>query len=241
MPAMMLVGGAALGGAGSIISGIFGASAAKKQAEAIRYASDQARKTALEIDDKQRTDLAPFRQYGITAGDSLTGMLTGGKDVSQTLKASPLYEFQSQMGNRDITRQLAARGMQHSGAGLETLQKFTNQLVAEEGNRFYDRLFNLTQLGSNAAAHTASNTAQIGSNLMQTQGQLGIQAAQIAGGADRAWGNSIGGFLSGAGQTLAQYPMYQASMNMLNSYGRMRGNDPVFDSRDSGGLSLAGR
>lgn len=214
-----ILGGGALAAAGNIFSGIFGAAGAKQQAAAIQYAADKAAETALTMNQRAREDVAPFRQYGITAGDTLMGMLTGGKDVSDTLQESDLYQFQSTLGMRDINRQLAARGMSNSGAGLETLQRFTNQLVAEEGQRFYDRLFGVTQLGANSAAQMGSMTNQTGQNVAQIQSQMGLAKAGAIGQEYQAYGNMVGGTLSGFGNTLAQYPMYQASIGMLNQMG----------------------
>ena len=222
-------GGAALSAAGGIFSSIFGGNA---QIKAMREAAEIASKTALTLDDRARADIAPFREYGIKAGDTLMGMLTGGRDVSSALQESPLYQFQRDLGTRDINRQLAARGLQGSGAGLETLGRFTNQLVAEEGNRFYDRLYNLTALGSNAAARMATNTSQTGNNLAGIQAQTGLATA----GAIGAQYQGIGNVLQGAGNTLAQIPMYNASMNLLN---RIGGGNPGAAPWTSGYESLS--
>ena len=213
--AAAIAGGAAIGAGGSILSGMFGSSSAKRQAAAIRYESDQARKTALELDALQRKDLAPFVGYGTKAGETLMGMLDGSQDVSSTLKASPLFQWQEQEGTRMLNRQLSARGAWNSGAGMETLARFSNQLVAEEGARFYDRLFNLTTLGSNAAARTATNTASTGNNLVGTQAQLGLAGAQAQGNIYGAWQNTAQS-IGSLGQTVAGIPMYNASLNYLN-------------------------
>ena len=204
------IAGGAIAAGGSIFGSIFGAQASMKQA---KYTADIAQQTAYELDARQRADLAPFRQYGIKSGDTLLGMLLGTRDVSSTLRESPLFKFQSELGNRDITRALAARGLQGSGAGLETLQRFSNQLVAEEGNRFYDRLFNLTTLGANAGARMATNTASTAGSLIGSQTQLGLAQAGIQG---KMYEN-IGGTLQGLGRDVAQIPMYNASMNYMNS------------------------
>lgn len=213
-----VLGAMAISSAGSIISGMFGAQGAKAQAEALRYQADKAQETAYTLDNRQRADMAPFRGYGVKAGDTLMGMLDGSKDVSATLQASPLFKFQEQEGLRMLNRQLSNRGAWNSGAGMETLARFSNQLVAEEGARFYDRLFNLTTLGSNAAARTATNTAGIGSQLLQTQGQLGAAEAGAIGQQYGAWANTASQ-LGSLGQTVAGLPMYNASLNYLNRMG----------------------
>jgi hypothetical protein len=203
--------GVAAGSAGAgIFSSIFGANAASKQA---KYTADKAQETAYTLDARQRADLAPFRQYGITAGNTLMGMLTGERDVSSALQESPLFKFQSELGNRDINRQLAARGLQGSGAGLETLARFSNQLVAEEGNRFYDRLFNMTALGANAGARMATNTASTAGSLIGAQTQIGMAQAGIQG----QMYNQIGGNLQGFAKDVMGLPMYNASLRYMNS------------------------
>lgn len=214
-----IFGGAALSAGGSIFSGIMGAKGSKEQAGAIRYSADVASRTALELNERARGDLAPFRGYGVKAGDTLLGMLTGGQDVSSTLRASPLFQWQEQEGSRMLNRQLSARGLQTSGAGLETLARFSNQLMAEEGQRFYDRLYNLTALGGNAAAQMATTTNQTGTSLANLQGQMGMAQAGAIGQQYNAYGSAIGGTLQGLGGDIAGIPMYNASMGLLNRMG----------------------
>lgn len=208
--ATAIAGGAAIGAGGSILSSIFGAQA---QMKSTKYTADKMQQTAYELDARQRADLSPFRQYGITAGNTLMSMLSGEADPSALLKMSALYKFQSDLGQRDITRALAARGLNYSGAGMETLQRFTNQLVGEEGERYYNRLFNLTTLGENAAARMGTNTVALGGQLMSGQAQLGMQQANIQG---QLYGN-IGSTLRGIGQDIAQYPSYKAGLDYMNS------------------------
>lgn len=211
---MGVIAAAAVGGGiaagGGILSSIFGAQA---QMKASKYTADKMQETAYALDARQRADLSPFRQYGITAGNTLMSMLSGEADPSAVLKTSALYKFQSDLGQRDITRALAARGLNYSGAGMETLQRFTNQLVGEEGERFYNRLFNLTTLGENAAARMGTNTVALGGQLMSGQGQLGMQQANIQG---QLYGN-IGSTLQGIGRDIMQYPAYKAGVNYMNS------------------------
>lgn len=237
MPAMWIAGGAALSAAGGVFGGMFASKGAKAQAAALRYQADVARQTALEIDRNARADLAPFRQYGITAGDSLMGLMTGQTDVNRVLSQDSLYKWQLQQGTRDINRQLTARGRYDSGAGLETLALFTQQLGADASQRYYDRLFNLTTMGENAAARMATNTVQTGNNLMNTQANLGIAQAGAIGQQYQSWGQAIGGTLSGLGGMMAQTPSYMASVNYLNSLSQQNASQ---QSAGGGGLGLTG-
>lgn len=221
-PMTMMAVAAGAQGAGSIFGGIFGSSAAKQQAAAIRESAEIASRTALEMDNRARADVAPFREQGIEAGNTLMNLLTGGGDVSAVTQASPLFQFQSEIGMRNINRELSARGLFGSGAGLETLQRFNNQLVGEEADRLFTRLFNVNTLGANAAARMATNTANTGNNIAGIQANAGIAAA----GATAAGTNAIGGAVSGGFNAIAgglnqfaQYQMYQPLIQRLTGGG----------------------
>jgi len=161
---------------GSVLGGIFGSKAARKHAERIRIAGGQAASeivAGMTAANKKQEEmlgtsmgyLSPFRDVGVKAGSTLTDLLFGGGDVSNLLKESALFKFQSELGSRNINRELAARGMYGSGAGLETLARFNNQLVGEEGQRTYDRLFGLLQQGQGAATNMSGLTAQAGNSI----------------------------------------------------------------------------
>lgn len=237
--ATAMVGGTAASVGGSIFSGLMGSSAASKQAEAIRLAGergasdilgavDKSNATAREFNDTARGDLSPFREFGVKAGTTLTDLLMGGGNVANMLKASPLFNFQSEMGTQNINRQLAARGLYGSGAGLQTLAQFNDQLVGEEGQRLTDRLFNLTQLGGNAANSMASMTNNTGLNMSNNIFSGGVEAANMRfnaalGSAQQRANatNMIGQMGQQAfgqvGNAVANYPMISSNMNLLNS------------------------
>lgn len=227
------VGGAAA--AGSIFSGIMGASGASKQAGAITAAAQIASSTALELNNRARADLAPFREMGLSAGGTLTGLLLGG-DVSAVTKASPLFQFQSEIGMRNINRELAARGLFNSGAGLETLQRFNNQLVGEEADRLYGRLQNMTNMGQSAAAGMAASSQQTGSNISQIQANAGIAQGGAIANQYNAIGGAIGGgfnAIAGGISNYAQQQLYAPLIQRLAG-GSLMGGAPV---TTTGGLS----
>ncbi len=206
---LAMFGSGVLGAGGSILGGIFGSSAASKQA------AETASRTALELDNRARADMAPFRQLGIQAGPTLMGLLDGSTDVSQYLQASPMFQFQTELGERNINRQLAARGQYNSGAGLETLAMFNKGLVAEEGQRIYDRLFGVTQLGANAASATAQLTNRTGMTLANLAMESGNALGQAYAQRSNALGGGLVGAFATAGQGLASYPGAQSLMDYL--------------------------
>jgi hypothetical protein len=209
--------GAAAGIAGSVIS----AEGGRKQAGAIVNGQLVGRETALELDNRARADMAPFRSLGITAGNQIEQIIAGNAKLDDLFKGSSLYDWESEMGTRSINRQLKARGLYNSGAGLETLAMFEKGLVAEEGARWWDKLFNTTALGSNAAAKMATGTTATGNNLASLSTQSGI----AQGGAIANQYNALAGGMQGIGQAAgqyAQYKMYQPFLEKLAGGGASR-------------------
>jgi hypothetical protein len=230
---MALIAAAAIGGAaslgGSIFSGIFGASAAQQQARAIEAAAETARRTALELDQRARRDMAPFRQYGVEAGDLAMRLLRPGGNVALPLQESPLFRWQQELGMREINRELAARGLYGSGAGLEQLQRFTNQLVAEEGDRYFQRLYNMTVMGQNAASRMATGTTMTGANLADLTGRMGIAQAGAIGAAGQSLASIGTGIADTTNQFLNNYLL--ASRLPMSSSSSLSSEQPMF-SRD---------
>jgi hypothetical protein len=104
--------------------------------------------------------------------------------------------------------------MYNSGAGLETLAMFEKGLVAEEGARWWDKLFNTTALGSNAAARMATGTTQTGNNLAALGTQAGIAQGQTIQNQYNALAGIPGGIVGGIGQGV-QYSMYRPILEKL--------------------------
>lgn len=233
------IGGSALGAGGSLFSGLMGSGAERRRASAIQAAGEQgvgdimgaidrSNQTAREFNTTARGDLSPFRQFGVNAGNTLTSLLFGGGDVSQALKASPLFNFQSEMGTRNINRELAARGLYGSGAGLQTLQQFNDQLVGEEGQRLFDRLFNLTNLGANSANSMAGLTNQTGLSMANNIFSGGVDAANMrfnsAVGAAGARANATN-MLGQMGQNI-----FDTGANALTQFGNFKMMSPILKS-----------
>lgn len=224
--AAAIIGGAAIGAGGSIFSGIMGASGAAKQAAAVERGATIAQQTAFELDNRARADLSPFRDMGMAAGGTLMNLLTGGGDVAASTRSSPLFQFQSEMGMRNINRELSARGLFNSGAGLETLQRFNNQLVGEEADRMFSRLFNVTAMGQNAAARMATGTTQTGNAVAGMQANAGIAQGGAIANQYNAIGQGVSGGFNAIGSGLssfAQYKMYQPLIDRMTGGGNVMG------------------
>lgn len=252
---MSLLAGGAMNMGGSIFGGLFGAGASRRRARALLEAGEVAatdvvrymrgaNKIAREYGDIARADLSPFREVGVRAGNTLADMLMGGGDMSALLKASPLFNFQSELGMRNINRELAARGLYGSGAGLESLARFNNQLVAEEGQRFTDRLFNLTNLGATTASNLADVALRTGGLMSNNMFNAGNAAANFrfiartgAAGANaeatRTLGSMGQSLFNTVGGGLMQYGNYQLQKPLFDSL--VNNNNGMTGARSSAG------
>lgn len=205
----MIGGASALQAGSSIFSGIMGKSAAKKQAEAIRIAQGKAKEAIEKYSQKANAELDPWRTRGNEAGGTLSDLLAGRLDPNAVLKASSLFKFQEQEGSIGINRELKARGLYGSGAGLESLRKFENQLVGEEGQRQYDRLFQVSEQGRAAASTIAANDMNTGNALADLVMKGGVARGNAIAGGDQAFTEGISGAINAIGQGGMQYMSYK--------------------------------
>lgn len=219
MPAIMMGGATALSAAGSVFSGIMGRSASKKQAEAIRRAQEAAKAGVERYNDKADRQLEPWRTRGDEAGNTLAGLMSGKLNPDDYLKTSSLFKFQQEAGSRDINRQLKARGLYGSGAGLETLQRFENQLVGEEGQRQYDRLFQVSEQGRGAATTMAGNDMNAGGLMANIEMQGGIARGGALAQGDQAFAQGIGGAFSAVGEGGMNYMNFKMLEPLLAKLG----------------------
>lgn len=215
-PFTMMAGSAALQAGGSIFSGIMGKSAAKKQAEAIRQAQEKASGVAQQYNDRAAGWLRSFRERGDTAGGTIEDILQGKVNLDDMVGQSSLFKFQQETGTRDLNRQLKARGLYGSGAGLETLARFEKQLLGEEGERFMGRLFQLNNSGQQAAGALAQNEMKTGETLADIAMKGGLGRAQAGMQGDMA--------IAGMGKSL-----FDIGASGLNSYMQYDMMKPLLD------------
>src|SRR3990167_3738316 len=97
---------AGLAGAGAVVY------SSSKAASASSKAASKAAKTEIDMFNEQMRLMEPYREAGYKALPELEKM-------AYDYSASPLYKFQLEEGTRALNRQLAARGIFGSGAGLE--------------------------------------------------------------------------------------------------------------------------
>lgn len=139
-----------------------------------------------------------------------------------TPRESPMYRWQAQQLEKNLGRQLSARGRSNSSFGVNAFREGYQALAAQEADKQYGRLLDLVNIGrgaagnvSNAGASAASNAgnALMAAGNAQAQGILGASQAQ----------SSLYGNLGALGiNTIANYQrqnaLNQQYMQNYNNY-----------------------
>jgi len=123
------------------------------------------------------------------------------------IQASPWYQFQASLFNRNEDRANSARGLTGSGFEAEARRMGMLQLGAQETESQFGRLFNMLGLGANASTvgagvitGTAQNVGQAQQGIGQAQaaGYQGVAQANanMAAGVSNAVGGAIGAGLN---------------------------------------------
>lgn len=211
------MGGMAIAGLGSIVSGGLGFLGSQNQANASRQASQQQamlQMAALQQQQAQyaqnRSDLAPYRDIGQNAGNMLTGQLPSLTQpfapTQQQLEQTPGYQFNLSQGLKATQSAAAARGLGVSGAALKgaanyatgladnTLQTQFNIDQANKNNAF-NKLYQTTGLGASAASGTAllgQSNANSQSSIFGNIGNANAAGTLGAAGANASGFNSLG-------------------------------------------------
>ncbi len=187
-------------GLGAALGGLFGGGAAllgaSQAAKAQKRASDAATALQLEYLDWQKQmygeDVArrkPFYDLSLLSLPELQKFISGDFDITTT----PEYQTQSKALDRQLSSNLAARGLQQSGFGVEEDARLKTGLMSDLYNKRFSRLAALANLGSMGMAQ-APNLGDAYSNLAN----LAMQRGQ--------------------GQAQAYSAMGQIPMNMFNAY-----------------------
>lgn len=159
---------------GSIVSGYLAGEgaedAANISADAERYAADK----NMEMFNKSNELLAPWRELGESFIDPMRKFMRG--DYKGFLE-SPDYKFAMQEGEKALQRKQSAAGSRYGGAALKEAVQFGQGMASQYTDNYFNRLFNVMNIGANAAVGSAQNALSTG----QTLGNIAM-----AGGANRA-------------------------------------------------------
>jgi hypothetical protein len=148
----------------------------------------------------------------------------------QDFQQDPGYQFRLTEGQKALERSAAARGGLQSGSALKAATRFGQDMGSQE----YQNAFNRYQINRSNQLNPLQSLMGAGQSATNTMtsaaGQAGQNQAQniYNAGQARASGyvgsaNALSGALQGIGSMAAQYPLYQAQTNYLNSLSRFGG------------------
>lgn len=216
-----ILGAAAIGAAGSAISGIVGSNKAAKAQKDAAKSAERAQQNALAA----QTALAkPYVEAGKTALAEYQKMAPYQSFGMQQFQADPGYGFRMSEGMKALERSAAARGLLQSGGTLKDITRFGQNLASQEYENAFSRYLSerearmdpyryLTGVGQAAAAGQAANVGTTGAALADIAAQRGnVQAAQYMGTA-----SAIGNALGSVGQAVGGYYANEPYMNYLRS------------------------
>jgi hypothetical protein len=194
-----------------------GSSAASDASDAYAQAIMAAIAEQKAARDQAREDVAPWRSAGGTALTRLGGLLNlpgyTRFDPTETLRATPGYEFSLNQGINALDRSAAAKGLLLSGAHQKGLLSYGQGLADQTYRSYLGDITGLSNTGQNAATFQGTSSMNAGSNiagLLQSMGQnqaQGILAGYNA--QQQAGGNLFSGLLGLGGLGLG---MYKAGM-----------------------------
>jgi len=262
------LGGSALLGAGVSYLGSSNAANAQRDAAAQSAAvqkemADQSIAAQKEMYQQGRTDLAPYREGGVTAQNQLFQMLGLGGDTTAAnygkyakdfgmsdFTTDPGYQFRLEQGMKALNASAAAKSMGMSGANIKGATEYGQNMGSQEYQNAFNRyntnraaqldpLFKLYTGGQAAAAGSAAGAANLGANLGNTYSNLGTNLGTAATNAGAA---TAGGYVAGGnainstiGNIGNQY------MNMQNQANQTSYQNNLLTALNSRGMDSVGQ
>ena len=209
MPIGIGTAGAIAGGisaGGSLLSGIFGSSAAKKAAKARAAALAAAEQSRLGMFEKARGYMEPYATLGTESLPTLKGLLGlgegGAGDMTGLLEKYPGYQFALGEGQKAIGNQQQAAGARYSGNALTAASDYAQQMGYGVFSDYFNKVLGITDRGQAAAGGIANSYNQLGTDLANLK--VGGGEAKAGGilGSAQAWQGAIGGITKGLGGIL---------------------------------------
>lgn len=197
----------AVGAVGSAVAGSEAAGGAEKAASTESAAQTQAVNEEVQQGNAAAALQVPYEQYGTGAGNILSselasGQLGGAAPLDQAAIANmPGYQFALQQGLLSTQNAAAAQGLGVSGNALaaasnysvglanQNFQNYFSDYWANQNNR-YNMLYNMTQMGANAATNAGNQMVSVGGQVGNTltTSAANIGSAQATAAADTAQG-----------------------------------------------------
>jgi hypothetical protein len=244
MVAAAIAGSAIAGVAGSAIASSNSAGAAQSAANTQAQAADQAAQLQWQQFQQLQQNLQPYMNLGTSSIGGLQSQLgrLGNMNFSfnpteQQLQQTPGYQFTLNQGLNTVNNQLAAKGLNLSGAQAKGIANYTTGLADTTYQQQYqnalqnfmtnygvqsdqyNRMSGLVGLGQNAAAGVGNaglQTANTAGNYL-TSGANAAAAGTI--GAANAVNSGITGATSALGGNALLYSLMNPSAASGNIYG----------------------
>jgi hypothetical protein len=220
---------------GSVVASQSAKSAAKKQAQAARDASELSKESADAATeenrrqyDLSRADMAPTVERGNLAGNRLRELLGLGVNTNNAsdfgslnqrftganLENEPGYQFGLNQGQRGLDNAAAARGGYYSGGQLKAASRYNSDYASTKFNDAYNRYNN----DQSNIFNRLSGIAGTGQQSVSQLGQLGAQMAQNNAGIMGNYANTVGNNMMGAANARASSYLSQGNtlQNALN-------------------------
>lgn len=250
---------AAAVGVGSAVAGIAGsamqAGAASDAADTQAQAANNAANMQWQQFQQMQKNLQPYMDLGTNNMSGLQAQLgkLGGMQFNfnptmQQLEQTPGYQFTLNQGLNTLNNQMAAKGLNLSGAQARGMADYTTGLASNTfqqqyqnalqnfmtnygvGTDQYNRLSGLVGLGENAAAGVGNAGLQTASNAgnMMTSGANAAAAGRIGS------ANAIAGGLSSLGQGGMLYGLMNnggfgsSAASSPNIYGTTAAGNPIY-------------
>lgn len=184
---------------------------ASKSRKAMKKGTDATLAENARQYDQTREDYAPYREAGTNALNNLS-------DPTANFEASPDYEFRRSEGLRDIGNQFAARG--GGGNAMKALTGYSSNLASNEFGNWFNRNFNVANMGRGAAAGTAQAGMQMAGNNSNAIMGNAMHSANSHVQQGNAVSNAITGGISNVlyerGKTNAMKPKYDFQGRVIN-------------------------
>jgi hypothetical protein len=169
------------------------------QSNAASSAADKANAAQRQALEQSRADLEPWRATGGAANTTVANLSgANGPDAATAAMAdfrtSPGYAWQLDQGLRAVDAGAAAQGFGRSGAVLKAEQAFGTGLADKEFTDYYNRLFDLSKLGENAAGGSAAASQATGTGIAQTDLSEGSAQSSIYGNLGKGIGNAANNY-----------------------------------------------
>ncbi len=236
MVAAAVIGGSVVGGLiasqGAQSAANTQAGAATQNQQAVLQAGQQASNLDLNAINSANSYLQPYANLGATAAGTTGNLLTGQNSgqMVQAMQNMPGYQFQLQQGLEAAQNGFAAKGLGSSGAAMKGAAQYASGLADSNYQNFFNNNLSATQLGANAASlqsQNASNLTTAGANALMgsstNAASLGMAGAAATASGQAASASALGGGISNAANSFAQYQIMQQAMQNGNALQGMYG------------------